>query len=61
MSTFTKQTKHTSTFTDRNRDFPGVYNVARFGISTYGTATTGDGLYTDISKHTSTFTRQTKH
>lgn len=61
MTTFIKQTKHTSTFSNRNQDYVGNYGVARYSISTYGTAIQGDGLYTDSTKHTSTFSNQVKH
>lgn len=61
MTTFTNQIKHNSTFTTGNIDFNSVYGVARYGISTYGTGTQGSGLFTDATKHNSTFTNQTKH
>lgn len=59
--TWIDKTKHSSTFINKNRDFAGLYGIARYGISTYGTATTGDGFFIDQTKHSSTFITQSKH
>ena len=55
------QTKNSTTFSNRTQDFPGTYSIARYGISTYGTATAGDGGYSKQTKNSSTFTNITKH
>ena len=59
-TTWAKQSKNTDTFANQQKDFPGTYGGARYGISTYGTAIIDAGVFSNQNKNTSTFTNETK-
>lgn len=61
MATLTNQAKNTGALSGIVKSFNGVYGVARYGISTYGTGITGGGLLTNQAKNTGTFTNITKN
>ena len=44
-------TKHTITPNNKAKFFNGVYGIARYGFSTYGTGTAGGGLFVNLVKH----------
>ena len=60
-ATLTNITKNTGAMSGIGKTFNGVYGIARYGVSTYGTGVAGGGLLTNTSKNTGVITNIIKN